>query len=438
MAPLDWGRIMSVDLRGLQENEAVSEELYHLLTKGNFDPAAAQDVKKMEKFFQLSQMMLRIKATEASIASEEIEQMAETNNEQVERLQSEIHQFRKHTGGGEQSFIREIHVLEDRNRDLEKEIGNSEKQLIDERRNNDQLSGKIEQIERQNKELKREVERYKTDIADYHRQIEQHRDSLMSQHGGDSELRSKLGEKNRDLNRYLDEIRSLSDVNTELEDKLKNVEKDLEESAIEMNKMADEYTKLKTVLQQTDMIVEEMRKERDVLRAQVQDLRDQVASKTDNDDQILSAVNIKVEEWKMVIASKDVEIANYRRAIEDLRKQAAVSQIDADKQTIVALHQELKEKNEHVESLEKQLQDVSNEMKEITDQIGNIKKQADKGLPSAFQQKQINELHTTVNREKLTAVVERNRVKMAEKAVAEKDKEVNELVAKLMQYERGK
>lgn len=59
------------------------------------------------------------------------------------------------------------------------------------------------------------------------------------------------------------------------------------------------------------------------------------------------------------------------------------------------------------------------------------------GLPSAFQQKQINELHSTLNREKLTAVVERNRVKLAEKAVAEKDQEVNELVTRLMQYERG-
>ena len=58
-------------------------------------------------------------------------------------------------------------------------------------------------------------------------------------------------------------------------------------------------------------------------------------------------------------------------------------------------------------------------------------------MPSAFQQKQINELHSTLNREKLTAVVERNRVKLAENAVAEKDKEVNELVTRLMQYERG-
>ena len=52
-----------------------------------------------------------------------------------------------------------------------------------------------------------QVERCKTDINDYHRQIEQHRDSLMTQHGGDTELRSKLSEKNKDLNRYLDEIR---------------------------------------------------------------------------------------------------------------------------------------------------------------------------------------------------------------------------------------
>ncbi|CAB4002084.1 Hypothetical predicted protein, partial [Paramuricea clavata] len=437
MPPLDWGRIMSVDLRNLQENEQESEEIYRVITKGNFDPEAAQDSNKMEKLFLLSQMIMRIKATEASIASEEIERMAERYQDQVERLESEIRQFRKHSGGGEQSFIREIQVLEERNRDLEKAVGNNEKQLVEERRNNDELSGKFEQAERQNKELKREVERCKTDINDYHRQIEQHRDSLMTQHGGDTDLRSKLSEKNRDLNRYLDEIRSLSDANAELEEKLKDVRTDLRDSAIEMDRMTEEYTKLKTVLQQTDGIVEEMRKERDVLRAQVQDLRDQVASKTDNDDQILSAVNSKVEEWKMVIASKDEEIANYRQAIEDLRKQAAASQIDADKQIIVSLRRELQEKNEHVESLEKQLQDVSNEMKEITEQIENIKQQADKGLPSAFQQKQINELHSTLNREKLTAVVERNRVKLAEKAVSEKDKEVNELVTRLMQYERG-
>ena len=86
----------------------------------------------------------------------------------------------------------------------------------------------------------------------------------------------------------------------------------------------------------------------------------------------------------MVIARKDEEIESYRLTIEDLRKQAAVSQIDADKQTIVALRKDLKEKDEHIESLEKQLQDVSNEMKQITEQIENIKQQADKGFHLVF------------------------------------------------------
>lgn len=62
---------------------------------------------------------------------------------------------------------------------------------------------------------------------------------------------------------------SLSDANAELEDKFKNVRTDLQDSALEMDRMTEEYTKLKMVLQQTDRIVEEMRKERDVLRAQV-------------------------------------------------------------------------------------------------------------------------------------------------------------------------
>lgn len=62
---------------------------------------------------------------------------------------------------------------------------------------------------------------------------------------------------------------ALSDANGELEQKLKDVHQDLQDSAIEMDKMTNEYSQLKTILQQTDEIVEEMRKERDVLRAQV-------------------------------------------------------------------------------------------------------------------------------------------------------------------------
>ena len=119
----------------------------------------------------------------------------------------------------------------------------------------------------------------------------------------------------------------MSDANAELEEKLKDVRTDLQDSAIEMDRMTEEYTKLKMVLQQTDKIVEEMRKERDVLRAQVcnkkhwkvhiillrvvsiyfmyllsfqvQDLRAEVSAKTDNDDEILAAVNTKVDEWKV-------------------------------------------------------------------------------------------------------------------------------------------
>ena len=50
--------------------------VYFVSMKGNFDAEAAQDSNKMEKLFLLSQMIMRIKATEASIASEEIERMA--------------------------------------------------------------------------------------------------------------------------------------------------------------------------------------------------------------------------------------------------------------------------------------------------------------------------------------------------------------------------
>ena len=70
------------------------------------------------------------------------------------------------------------------------------------------------------------------------------------------------------------DMQTLSDANAELEEKLKDVRTDLQDSAVEMDRMTEEYTKLKMVLQQTDRIVEEMRKERDVLRAQVLQITD--------------------------------------------------------------------------------------------------------------------------------------------------------------------
>jgi len=203
------------------------------------------------------------------------------------------------------------------------------------------------------------LDRSKLDMRDLQRQIEQQRESMVMRRGDDSEFKDKMSKKNKELTEYLDEIKILQEANDELEDRIKSAEKELEESTAEMNKMTDEYTKLKTILQQSDMIIDDMRKERDALRAQVQDLRIQFATKADTDDQIMAAVNSKVDEWQAVLAAKEIELDQYKSLAQELQQQVTGLQLDADKTSLAMLHQAVMEKDEQIENLKKELEKVS-------------------------------------------------------------------------------
>jgi len=273
-------------------------------------------------------------------------------------------------------------------------------------------------------------------MRDLQRQIEQQRESMVMRRGDDSEFKDKMSKKNKELTEYLDEIKILQEANDELEDRIKSAEKELEESTAEMNKMTDEYTKLKTILQQSDMIIDDMRKERDALRAQVQDLRIQFATKADTDDQIMAAVNSKVDEWQAVLAAKEIELDQYKSLAQELQQQVTGLQLDADKTSLAMLHQAVMEKDEQIENLKKELEKASSEMHGVASYAEEVKALSEKGVPSAYQQKRIKELNSTLQREQLDGMQTKDRMIMAEKAAAMKDKQLNDLLARMMQYER--
>jgi len=299
------------------------------------------------------------------------------------------------------------------------------------------MVAKLDQVERENKNLKKDLDRSKMDMRDLQRQIEQQRESMVMRRGDDSDFKDKMSKKNKELTEYLDEIKILQEANDELEDRIKSAEKELEESTAEMNKMTDEYTKLKTILQQSDMIIDDMRKERDALRAQVQDLRMQFATKTDTDDQIMVTVNAKVEEWKAVLAAKEIELEQYKSLVQDLQQQVTGLQLDTDKTSLAMLHQAMIEKDEQIEKLKKELEKASSEMHGVASYAEEVKALSEKGVPSAYQQKRIKELNSTLHREQLEGMQTKDRMIMAEKAAAMKDKQLNDLLARMMQYERG-
>ncbi|EDO30620.1 predicted protein, partial [Nematostella vectensis] len=133
-----------------------------------------------------------------------------------------------------------------------------------------------------------------------------------------------------------------------------------------------------TILQQSDLILEEMRRERDALRAQVQDLRVQVSSKTDADDEIMMAVNVKVEEWKAVLVAKDIEIEQYKDMVNGLQQRIRGLEMDTDSTTMALLQQAIVEKDDQIQMLKSELEKASTEMQGIAAQVDEVKSQADK------------------------------------------------------------
>lgn len=406
MPPLDWGRIMGANVEELREDLDAADEMYGVLEMGSVNPDSteAEDVNKMIKLFEVTKTVMKVKSLQAQLAAEEIEKAGDQEQElleEIEHLKREIQQYRKYDGVGGDELIREIEKIENRKRALEQELNEKAEAYFQEKNKSDQMAARLDEAERENKSLKRDIERNKMDLRDLQRQFEQQRESTTMRRAEGSDFKEKISKKNKELSEYLDEIRILQEANDDLEERMKNTEKELQEATAEMDKMTDEYTKLKIVLQQSDMIIDDMRKERDALRAQVQDLRMQFSTKTDTDEQIMAAVNSKVEEWKAVLAAKEIELEQYQSLVQELKQQVAGLQMDADKTSLAMLQQAVAEKDEQIENLKKELEKASSDMHGVASYVEEVKALTEKGVPSAYQQKRIRDLNSTLQKEQL-------------------------------------
>merc|ERR1712212_1414681 len=101
-------------------------------------------------------------------------------------------------------------------------------------------------------------------------------------------VREVMTKKNREMSEYLDEIKNLQLNNDQLQADIAHLKEELQQATEDMNSMTKHHSKLKTVLEETENVSEEMRKERDLLRSQVQDMQLQLESKADGDDRLMS------------------------------------------------------------------------------------------------------------------------------------------------------
>nr|XP_056702499.1 centrosomal protein of 290 kDa [Euleptes europaea] len=448
MAPfLEWKKLMRVDPDALPRQEELADNLLETVAKVNGNDLKDENPERLIQLFKISQSLMKMKTQEVALALEEVEkageEQAKSENQlktKVMKLKKELEAAQQSTGGRDTRFLRdEIRQLEKQLEQKDRELVDMEKELEKEKKINEQLALRSEDAENENSKLKRENEQLRQDVIDYQRQIDSQKETLISRRGDDSDYRSQLSKKNLELVQYLDEIQSLTEANEKIEVQNQEMRKNLEESVQEMEKMTDEYSKMKLIVQQSDMVMDQLRKEKEQYKLQVHELAEQLKAKNEEDDPLMAAVNEKVEEWKGMLASKDDEIAEYQQMLWTLKEKLKMAQLDADKSSVMALQQGVQERDAHIKLLSEQVEEYTMEMEKNTLIIEDLKRelQKDKGLPSFTPKDSVGEMQEKLYMlEQKTKEAERV-AELAEMDAREKDKELIETLKRTRDYETG-
>ncbi|XP_074181418.1 centrosomal protein of 290 kDa isoform X2 [Rhinolophus sinicus] len=444
---INWKEIIKVDPDDLLRQEELADNLLVSLSKVEVNELKSESQENVIHLFRITQSLMKMKAQEVELALEEVEKAGEEQAKfenqlktKVMKLENELEMAQQSAGGRDTRFLRnEIRQLEKQLEQKDRELEDMEKELEKEKKVNEQLALRNEEAENENSKLRRENEQLRQDIIDYQKQIDSQKETLLSRRGEDSDYRSQLSKKNYELVQYLEEIQTLTEANEKIEIQNQEMRKNLEESVQEMEKMTDEYSRMKAVVHQTDNIMDQLKKENDHYRLQVQELTDILKAKNEEDDPVMEAVNAKVEEWKLILSSKDDEIIEYQQMLHNLREKLKNAQLDADKSNVMALQQGIQERDSQIKMLTEQVEQYTKEMEKTTSIIEDLKNelQRNKGTSALSQQTHCMKIQSKIQiLEEKTKEAERT-AELAEADAREKDKELVETLKRLKDYESG-
>ncbi|XP_045149002.1 centrosomal protein of 290 kDa [Echinops telfairi] len=444
---INWKDIMKVDPDDLPRQEELADNLLVSLSKVEINEIKNENQDSLVHLFRVTQSLMKMKAQEVELALEEVEKAGEEQakfenqlKSKLMKLENELEMAQQSGGGRDTRFLRdEIRELEKQSEQKDRELEDMEKELEKEKKVNEQLALRNEEAENENSKLRRENEQLRQDIVDYQKQIDSQKETLLSRRGEDSDYRSQLSKKNFELVQYLDEIQTLTEANEKIELQNQEMRKNLEESVQEMEKMTDEYNRMKAVVHQTDTIIDQLKKDNEHYRLQVQELTEHLKAKNEEDDPVMVAVNAKVEEWKLILSSKDDEIIEYQQMLHNLREKLKNAQLDADKSNVMALQQGIQERDSQIKLLTEQVEQYTTEMERNTYVIEDLKTelQRNKGASTLSRESHYMKIQSKLKSLEVKTQEAERTAELAEADAREKDKELVESLKRLKDYESG-
>nr|XP_015208279.1 PREDICTED: centrosomal protein of 290 kDa isoform X3 [Lepisosteus oculatus] len=449
---IDWGELMDVDPDALTDQESLAQKLLDFISQVEKRDLKGDSPEKIIHLFRITQAIMKMKAQEVDLALEEVEkageEQAKIENQlkaKVYKLEHELEMAQRTAGGRDTRFLRdEIRQLENQLDRKEKELAQVEKEINKEKKANEELTLRAEDAENENRKLKRENEQLRQDIIYYRRELDQKETVQYTEK--EKEAQANLAIVNRELHECLDELQRVEAERDELKAQNDNAQKALLDATKEMMVMEEDYSRMKITVKQSDILMDQMKKESEHLKLQVQELTAQIQAKAEEDDPVMAAVNLKVEEWKRILSAKDDEIMEYQQMLRELKEKLRVTQLDSDKNNVMALQQVIyelcaavQERDSQIKMLTEQVEQYTSEMETNAIVIEELKKplQKTRGLPTVIQQKKTEELQA-----KLQVAEQRVRdaervAELAESDAKEKDKELSDALSRMTAYEAG-
>jgi len=211
----------------------------------------------------------------------------------------------------------------------------------------------------------------------------------------------------------------------------------LDESTKQMDKATADYIQLKNANQQAEILVTSLREEKTQLSLQIGDLMQQNQSRILADDEIIAAVNRRVDEWKSVFSGKEALILKQQNEIKQLRDSLAISSSSASQNVIAVLSKTVGDRDKEIQRLKQELEIATKDLGECASIIEKLKTNHLSGSQDNWQLKEIESLKRRLGRVEQSEAECRQRMKDAEIHAQNKDEELTDALARISQYERG-
>jgi centrosomal protein CEP290 len=350
---------------------------------------------------------MQIKALQADVAVEELEEMVKKryDKNEIELLKKELEIYKQsETNGGD--IAQKLNAANEQIYQLRNAIDLKDNEIIKFKRKINDMQNSLDVKEKEVSALRSEVDSLREEI-DNQRQIEE---QIIER----QEPIEKMREKNKQIQSLLDELRDIETLNLELANQVKKLKLELNSATNEIQLSCNQMEIFRQQIKELNQLNDDFVKERAFLQNEIKVLRDIIEKYENEDDSIADKFSEKVEQLRQLIRLKDEEIMRLKSMSIFPNKNLRNGQ---------NLNIEIEERDKQIELLKSQLNEAVIDMESQTEIIQKLMLQ------------NRSEEHVLGLNQQIVAL--NNKLKCIEEEVQTKDEELLALRKRINLYERG-